>query len=93
MRKRDPDRLPPGRQPYDPLNGLRVGALSGGLMGAIATFATGAGYAWLVLVGAGVGGAVGYWFERRSLRRGSAAEPEGVGDPSPGDDSPGVPGA
>lgn len=65
----DPRSLPPGRQPYDPLNGLRVGALSGGLLGGIATAATSGGYIWLVLVGAVVGGAAGYWFESRRLRR------------------------
>ena len=35
MDESDDYRLPPGRQPYDVLNGLRIGALVGGIVGAI----------------------------------------------------------
>jgi hypothetical protein len=83
----DPPRLPPGRQPYDPLNGLRVGALSGGLTGAVAAVVIGPVYAWLVLVGAVAGGAIGYWYERRSLRRARGGVGQ-EGEQVPGEDAP-----
>jgi len=62
------DRLPPGRQPYDRLNGLRVGALVGAILGAIAAVPT--GLLWLIVPGAAVGGAAGWWYERRRSGRG-----------------------
>lgn len=62
----DHDRLPAGRQPYDSLNGLRIGALVGGLVGA--AVAAVARIPWLILAGAAVGGGVGFWFERRKIR-------------------------
>jgi uncharacterized protein YcfJ len=73
-------RLPPGWQPYDLLNGLRVGALAGGLLGAIATVATSVTNVWLVFVGAAGGGAIGFWSERRSLRRDQSDPPEQADD-------------
>lgn len=57
--------LPPGRQPYDPLNGVRVGALAGALAGVVATAATRT--TWFLLAGAVIGGAIGYLTERRKL--------------------------
>jgi len=75
-------RLPPGRQLYDPLNGLRVGAFAGGLIGGIVTAVTTIALVWLVVAGAIVGGAVGYWYERHRLRREQASltqTPEGPG--------------
>lgn len=66
MEDRDGYHLPPGRQPYDPLSGFRVGAIAGGLLGAVAVVATGSG--WFLLAGAITGGAVGYVSERRKLR-------------------------
>ena len=57
--------LPPGRQPYDPLNGARIGALAGGILGALGVALTGMGNAWLVIVGASAGAGIGYWTERR----------------------------
>lgn len=80
MPEDDAHRLPVGHQPYDPLNGLRVGALAGGLLGAIAAAIVGLGYAWLILVGAALGGAIGYWYERSRLRR----RPVDPTDPSEG---------
>lgn len=66
MDAKRPFRVPPGRQLYDPLNGFRVGALAGGLLGALITAATRA--PWFLLAGAAIGGAVGYLSERRKLR-------------------------
>jgi hypothetical protein len=48
------DRLPEGRPPWDPLNGLRIGALAGGVIGVILTLIA--------------GGAIGYWSEKRKQR-------------------------
>ncbi len=67
-------KLPPGRQPYDPLNGLRVGALAGALLGAVVAAVTGAG--WLILVGAIVGAIAGYVRERSALRHEADDPPE-----------------
>ncbi len=60
------DRLPPGRQPYDPLNGLRVGALTGGIIGAVIAGLTDIGI-WFVFLMAIVAGAIGYWSQKRKL--------------------------
>jgi len=60
------DRLPAGRQPYDSLVGLRVGAVAGGLLGAVAGFAMRT--PWPLLAGAIIGGAVGFFTERRKVR-------------------------
>ncbi|MFH1331224.1 MAG: hypothetical protein ABIJ48_11300 [Actinomycetota bacterium] len=64
------------------MNGLRVGALVGGLLGAIATAATSVTNVWLVFAGAAGGGAIGFWSERRSLRRAQSDHAE-QGDGSP----------
>ncbi|MDH3752506.1 MAG: hypothetical protein OEU32_01440 [Acidimicrobiia bacterium] len=63
-------RLPAGRQPYDPLNGFRVGAFVGGLLGAVATVVIGIASAWLVFVGGALGGVIGYSSEKRKMKRG-----------------------
>jgi hypothetical protein len=60
------DRLPPGRQPYDPLNGLRVGALAGGIVGAVIAGLTDLGL-WFVFLTAIVAATVGYVTQRRKL--------------------------
>ncbi len=65
----DRTRLPPGSQPYDPLNGFRIGALAGGLLGAVAAWAFGSYAVWIVIFCAAGGGVVGYWSERRRSRR------------------------
>ncbi len=49
---------------HDPINGMRVGALAGGLFGALITFLTSTAYAWLVLAFGVVGGLIGYLTER-----------------------------
>ncbi len=70
MRLRFRPNYPPGRQPYDPINGMRVGALAGAVAGAIATAVLTPAAAWLIPVGAVLGGVVGYVRERRGLDRG-----------------------
>ena len=62
----DDDRpvYPPGHQPYDALNGLRVGALAGALLGVILTLLTSGGAAMLILLGALAGAIAGYAWER-----------------------------
>jgi uncharacterized protein YcfJ len=49
---------------HDPINGLRVGALAGGLLGALITGVTSTSYAWIVLVLGVAGGAIGFFTER-----------------------------
>lgn len=66
----DDYKLPPGRQPYEQIVGLRVGALAGGLIGALATAVAGVRYAWLVLAFAVVGAAAGVWAQRRRDAKG-----------------------
>lgn len=51
---------PPGRQPYEKLVGMRVGALVGGLIGGVGAFVLGGVFAWLILLGAVVGGIIGH---------------------------------
>lgn len=55
---------------HDPVNGLRVGALAGGLLGALVTALTSTSYAWVVLVLGVVGGVLGYLTERSRQRSG-----------------------
>ncbi|HEY5650820.1 MAG TPA: hypothetical protein VIW46_05175 [Acidimicrobiia bacterium] len=54
---------------HDPINGLRVGALAGGLFGALITALSSLSVAWTVLLFGMIGGAVGFWSERRRLTR------------------------
>ena len=58
-------RLPPGRQLYDPLNGLRVGVFAGVIVGAVAFAVT--GLVWTLFSAAVLGGVIGYVSERRKL--------------------------
>lgn len=58
-------------QPYDALNGLRVGAFAGGVFGAVIAAVTHIG--WFILLGAIAGGSIGYARERSRLR----ADPSG----------------
>jgi hypothetical protein len=53
---------------HDPINGLRVGTLAGGLLGALVTVLTSTSLAWLVLVLGVTGGAIGYLTERSRQR-------------------------
>lgn len=88
MGKRQRPRLQPGRQPYDPLNGFRVGALTGALLGAVATAMTGTGTVWLVVVGAVIGGAIGFRTESRSTH---PMRPDTTHADKPGPDLPDEP--
>ena len=62
--------LPPGRPPWDKWNGIRVGGVTGAVIGAIAGVPTGGGWAWVLitLAGTAVGGGTGYWLAGRSQR-------------------------
>lgn len=71
---REASSLPPGRQPYDPLIGFRVGAIAGGILGAILVAISSLASFWVVVVAAAIGGAVGYWTEKFKL---SGEEPDG----------------
>ena len=73
MDENNSSRLPPGRQPYDVLNGLRVGAFAGLALGAVAAAVT--RIPWLLLIGVVVGAIAGYLWERRRLREDLAALP------------------
>ncbi len=70
---------------HDPINGLRVGALAGGLLGAVVTALSSPSNAWTVLLFGTIGGVAGFWNERRRL----AAErrPPSGDAASPGDSS------
>lgn len=57
----------PGRMPYDPFNGMRVGGLAGALIGGGLFVLT--GFAWLILVWAIAGGVLGYLWEKRQIER------------------------
>ena len=56
--------LPPGRQPWDPVNGLRIGILVGGLLAAGVIALTGFTHLWVIVVGGIVGGAIGYFSQK-----------------------------
>ena len=62
-------RVPPGRQPYDALHGLRLGAIVGSLLGALVALAVGWGMVGLIVATAAVGGFAGYHYERRQVER------------------------
>ncbi|MGI9616482.1 MAG: hypothetical protein ACR2QO_26435 [Acidimicrobiales bacterium] len=55
------------RQPWDPANGLRVGMFVGALVGT-AVAALGFAHFWVVAACATIGGAVGFWSEKRKQR-------------------------
>ena len=59
--------LPPGRPPWDTWNGLRIGALVGGIIAILAIWMAGSNSFWLALVGAVIGGVLGYLSEHRKL--------------------------
>jgi len=78
---RVPQHLPAGRPPWDPINGFRVGGITGAFLGGLVTAILGMSVIWLILVGAALGGAIGYVTEKRKRRFPSV----GGGDDSGGD--------
>ena len=54
-------------QPLDQVNGLRVGTVTGALVGATIVAATGVVSFWIVAGLAVIGGVIGYWTEKRKL--------------------------
>ena len=66
--------LAPGRQPWDPANGLRLGLFVGALLGAVVV-AVGYAHFSIVAAGAVIGGAVGFWSEKRKQQRDPSPEP------------------
>ncbi len=70
MSDEERSRLPAGRPPWDPLNGLRIGVLVGGVVGVTITLITPVTGIWLTLAGGAVGGALGYWSEKRRQTKG-----------------------
>jgi hypothetical protein len=54
-----------GHPPHDPLNGFRVGAFAGGIMGIVGSWVVASPNLIALLAGALVGGGVGYWTEKR----------------------------
>ena len=60
--------LPLGRAPWDPVNGLRIGAFTGALFGAGLIFLSGVASFWIVAGCGAIGGGVGYWAEKRKQR-------------------------
>jgi len=65
MAKSSDDRLPAGRQPYDFMNGLRIGALAGGILGIAATALLSFSTIWLTIIGAIIGAVAGYQWEKQ----------------------------
>jgi len=61
--------LPPGVQPYDGLNGIRIGAITGGVVAILPAAILGGAPFWL-LGGAVTGGIAGYVWENRTRPRG-----------------------
>jgi hypothetical protein len=61
-------RLPAGRPPWDPINGIRVGGLAGGIAGILLTVVLGMKNPWVAIICAVVGGTAGYLSEKRKQR-------------------------
>lgn len=62
------ERLREGQQPYDPINGIRVGAITGGLAGAALVAVMGDTPGIVVLACGLIGGTAGFWAARRQMR-------------------------
>lgn len=61
----DRPRLAPGEQPYDRLQAVRIGAITGGVIGAVPAAFLRGGFAILIAVGAVLGAVAGkLWSDR-----------------------------
>ena len=60
--------LSPGRAPWDPVNGMRIGAFTGGLFGAALIALSGVASFWIIACCGVIGGGAGYWSEKRKQR-------------------------
>ena len=68
MSEKDTPTYPPGVQPYDGLNAVRIGALVGGVVGIIVSALVGGAFV-VLLAGVGLGAVVGWGWHRREERR------------------------
>ena len=71
----DRPRYRPGEQPYDRLNAVRIGAVTGGILGAIPAAILGGGFALLLAVGAVAGAFAGRWWHDRTVPDGRERAP------------------
>lgn len=62
----DEPRYRPGEQPYDRMNAVRIGAIAGGIVGAVPAALLGGGFVVLLAVGAVAGAFVGRWWHDRT---------------------------
>ena len=69
MEKSERPRLAPGREPWDPVNGLRIGGFVGALTGAAISLTVSTGLVWLVPLLGIIGAAIGFWSEKRNQSR------------------------
>lgn len=69
MPRTDLPTYPPGRQPYDKLVGLRVGALTGGIVGIAFVAVLGGSLPWLIIPFALAGAVGGYLWQAADERR------------------------
>jgi LPXTG-motif cell wall-anchored protein len=67
MTSRERPRLPPGRPPWEPINGVRIGGIVGVLVGGIVTALGDISNPWFIVGGATIGGGVGYWVTKRKM--------------------------
>ena len=70
MDEQERPRYPPGVQPYDGLNAIRIGAITGGILGIVIAFYTGGAFVML-LGGVSVGALAGWGWHRRARQRSS----------------------
>ncbi len=68
---------PPGHQPYDAMNAVRMGALVGGVLGIALLAIVGVASAWMIIVFAVVGAVAGYVWHAAVERPESPGETDG----------------
>ncbi len=69
MTNTEPDRYPPGHQPYDKLVGMRIGAIVGGIVGIVLLAVLDGSFPWLILPFTVAGGVAGYLWQAADERR------------------------